>query len=73
MVTLERPWTAVEEVALGQLLEHLGLPNTALEDALAFEETATLPTVKARKWTRAQREAQSRKMKAYWRGRRRGK
>lgn len=69
----ERTWTAVEELALQRLLEHLGLSDTAMEDAVAFEEALTLPTPKARTWTKAQRAAQSRKMKAYWRGRKRGK
>lgn len=74
MVTVERTWTTVEELAFQRMLEHLGLSDTTLEDVEAFEEhIVEPPTNKGRTWTKAQRAAHSKRMKAFWRTRRRGK
>lgn len=57
-------FTRVEEIALQALLAHLGLLDTEDEEGVVVDKT------RGRTWTKAQRAAQSRRMKAAWRARR---
>ena len=56
--------TRTESIALVALMEHIGLTLTEPIEATPTRRTG------ARTWTRAQKAAHSRKMKAYWRTRR---
>ena len=65
---LTQNMTRTESIALIALLEHIGVPldNDVAEQPVAY-------TTRTRKWTRAQKTAHSKRMKAYWRTRRSSK
>ena len=65
MQGLTKDLTRTEGIALLALLEHMGVPLQETLDAEAPQRERT--------WTRAQKAAQSRRMKAYWRGRSKSK
>lgn len=60
--TMLQDLTRTEAIALEALLEHIGLPV----------DEPTPVTSNGRTWTKAQRTAHSKRMKAYWRAKRSG-